>query len=116
MPIEFLPRHFSGRDEAVARLEASGCHWIDGDIKPTDLSGPAHAHPYDVEIYVLSGVFDITDCDARVTHHLEAGCKASVPADTLHAEFSPEGFTAVFGLSIDPGPLMAERAGALPAD
>lgn len=116
MPIEFLPRHFSGRDEAVARMEASGLHWIDGDIRPENLSGPAHAHPYDVEIYLLSGVFELTDCDADVTHRLVAGSKATVPADTLHAEFSPDGFTAVFGLSIDPRPLMADRAGAPRAD
>src|SRR5690349_4771527 len=102
MPIEFLPCHFADREEAVARMETRGLHWIDGDIKPKDLTGSAHAHPYDVEIYLLSGVFDLTDCDAGVTHRLEAGCKAIVPANTVHAEFSPEGFTAVFGLSIDP--------------
>jgi hypothetical protein len=116
MPIEFQPGHFVGRDEAVARMEASGLHWIDGDIKPKDLSGPAHTHPYDVEIYLLSGIFELTDCDAGVTHRLEAGGKAIVPAGTSHAEFSPDGFTAVFGLSIDPRPLMAERAAAQPAD
>jgi hypothetical protein len=116
MPIEFLSHHFTGRDEAVTRMEASGLYWIDGDIKPEDLSGPAHAHPYDVEIYLLCGVFELTDCNTGVTHRLEAGSKAVVPADTQHAEFSPEGFTAVFGLSIDPRPLMAERAAALRAD
>jgi hypothetical protein len=116
MAIEFLSRHFTGREEAIARTEASGLHWIDGDIKPKDLSGPAHAHPYDVEIYLLSGIFELTDCDAGVTHRLEAGSKAIVRAGTSHAEFSPDGFTAVFGLSIDPRPLMAERAAALRAD
>jgi hypothetical protein len=116
MSIQFLPDHFSGRSDAIAQLDASGLHWIDGDIKPADLSGPPHAHPYDVAIYLLGGVFELTDCDAGITHRLEAGCKAVVPAGTLHAEFSPEGFTAVFGLTIDPAPLMAERSRSLPAD
>jgi hypothetical protein len=110
MAIEFLPNHFAERGDAIAQLEARGLHSMEGDIKPESLSGPAHSHPYDVEIYMLGGVFELTDCDAGITHRLEAGSKTVVPADTLHAEFSPDGFRAVFGLSVDPGPMMAERA------
>jgi quercetin dioxygenase-like cupin family protein len=115
MAIEVFPGHFTDRSDALARIEASGLYVREADIEPADLSGPAHGHPYDVEIYVLGGLFELTDCDAGVTHRLEQGWKAIVPADTRHAEFSPDGFSAVFGLSIDPEPLLAERAARHPA-
>jgi hypothetical protein len=103
MAIEFLPGHFADRDDATASLKGRGLKCFESDITPASLTGEAHVHPYDVEIYMLGGVFELTDCDAARTHRLEAGSKTIVPANTRHAEFSPAGFSAVFGVSGDLG-------------
>jgi hypothetical protein len=105
MAIEFLPGQFTERSEAIAGLKARGLRCFESEIKPEGLTGDAHVHPYDVEIYMLGGVFELTDCDAGRTHRLEAGSRTIVPANTRHAEFSPAGFSAVFGVSGELGEL-----------
>jgi hypothetical protein len=116
MTIEFLPGHFAARDDALASLKGRGLQCFDSDIGPQDLTGDAHAHPFDVEIYMLDGVFELTDCDAGRTHRLERGCKAVVPAGTRHAEFTPAGFHAVFGVSGDLGDRRSDRVRPLAVD
>ena len=108
--ITFTPRHFSGRDEAVAQIKQSGLYLAEAEMSQDGLTGSAHVHPYQVNIYLLDGVLELEEPDLGLKYVLEAGSKAVVPAGTLHAETCPGRFHAVFGVSVDPDPIMAARA------
>ena len=108
--ITFTPQHFTGRDEAIAQIRDSGLYLAEAEISQDELTGNAHVHPYQVDIYLLQGVLELDEPDLGRRHLLEAGCKAVVPAGTLHAETCPKRFHAVFGVSVDPVPIMAARA------
>ena len=110
MAIEFMPGHFTSRDEAVAEIAASGLFLAEAEIEPDKLTGAAHVHPYRVEIYMLEGFFDLEEPDTGRSYRLEPGSRTVVPADTLHAESSSCRFHAFFGVSEDPAPIMAARA------
>ena len=99
MPIEVSPRHFSGREEAMAAVASDGLRCVEAEISPEQLTAEAHAHPYAVDIYMLEGKLELYEPHTGRTHRLEPGTKAVVPAQTLHQEHSPAGFRAVVGLS-----------------
>jgi hypothetical protein len=101
---------FASRDEAIALIRASGLHLAEADMGQEGLTGSAHIHPYDVDIYLLSGELELEEPRRKLRHRLTAGARALVPAGTLHAESCPGRFHAVFGVSVDPGPMMAARA------
>jgi hypothetical protein len=58
---------------------------------------------------MLDGVLELDEPQTGLRHRLQAGSRALVPAGTLHAESCPGRFHAVFGVSVDPAPLMAAR-------
>jgi hypothetical protein len=107
--ITVTPSDFTGRDEAIARVRRSGLHLAEAELSQAELTGDAHTHPYDVDIYLLEGVLELHEPETGLRHRLEAGTRAEVPAGTLHAESCPGRFHAVFGVSVDPAPLMAAR-------
>jgi hypothetical protein len=107
--ITVTPHHFTGRDEAISRVRESGLYLAEAELSQAELTGAEHVHPYDVDIYVLDGVLELYEARTGLRHRLEAGSRAQVPAETLHAESCPGRFHAVFGVSVDPAPLMAAR-------
>jgi hypothetical protein len=107
--ITVTPLHFTRRDQAIAQIRASGLHLVEAELSQDDLNGFAHVHPYDVDIYMLEGVFELDEPGTGLRHVLKAGCKAVVPAGTPHVESCPGPFKAAFGVSVDPAPLLAER-------
>jgi hypothetical protein len=108
--ITVSPDHFTDRDAAIAQIRESGLHLAEAELSQDGLTGSAHIHPYDVDIYLLDGVLELEEPKLGRRHRLTAGTRALVPAGTLHAETCPGRFHAVFGVSVDPGPLMAARA------
>ena len=113
--ITFTPKHFAGRDEAIAQINESGLYLAEAEISQDGLTSDAHVHPYQVDIYLLDGVLELDEPDAGQRHVLKAGSKAVVPSGTLHAETCPGRFHAVFGVSVDPVPIMAVRASEAPS-
>ncbi|MBW8785558.1 MAG: cupin domain-containing protein [Novosphingobium sp.] len=109
MAITFTPHHFTGRDAAVAEIEASGLRLAEAELSQAELTGAAHSHPYRVDIYLLEGVLELHEPDTGLDHRLEPGSMAIVPAGTRHAESCPGQFRAVFGVSVDPEVIMAGR-------
>ncbi len=107
--ISVAVQQFSGRDEALALVKASGLYVSEAELSQAELTGAPHAHPYDVDICLIKGVLELHDCVSSQTYRLEPGSRALVPAGTRHAETCAGRFSAVFGVSVDPVPLMAER-------
>jgi hypothetical protein len=107
--ITVVPAQFSGREEAIALIEASGLFRSEAQLSQAELTGAPHTHPYDVDIYLLEGVLELHEPNSGQVHQLEKGSRAFVPAGTLHAETCPGPFRAVFGVSVDPEPLLAQR-------
>ena len=102
MAIEVTINHFTQRDQAISEIQASGLRLVEVDITPDNLHPEPHVHPYQVDIYVLDGTFELHDTDNARTHLINAGSKATVPAGTRHSE-GPSAFRGVFGLSADRG-------------
>lgn len=113
MAIEVTPDHFTRLEQAVAEIASDGLHFLETEIAPDDLAKTAHVHAYRVDIYLLEGILDLHEPDSGRTQRLEAGSKAVVPAETLHSEYTPGGFRAAIGLSIEPA--KAINAPAVPA-
>jgi quercetin dioxygenase-like cupin family protein len=105
MAIHVTPRHFTGLEQAASQIESDGLFFLDAHISPDQLTPTAHVHPYPVELYILEGIFELHEPETGLTHRLEPGTKAVVPADTPHAEYSHEGFRAAIGLPADPAHL-----------
>jgi quercetin dioxygenase-like cupin family protein len=109
MTITMQLNHFERREQALAEIENDGLHCAEADIAPNDLTPTAHTHPFDVHIYVTQGSMRLHEPDTGRIHVLEPGSMTVVPAGTAHSEQSEAGLHAVFGLSVDPGPLMTAR-------
>jgi hypothetical protein len=107
--ITYASDQFSNREEAVALVRAAGLFLSEAELSQAELTGAPHFHPYDVDIYLVEGVLELHDVETSQTYRLEPGSRALVPAGTLHAETCPAPFQAVFGVSVDPAPIMAER-------
>lgn len=99
MAIEAVLACFSDRGDAIADIEGRGRRWIESQVTPDKLNAAAHAHPFDVELFLLEGTLDLDDPEAGMTHRLQAGSRLWVPAQTLHAEHSPQGFRAIVGMA-----------------
>lgn len=110
MTLEVKLNHFTQREQAIAEIEADGLRLVETDVPAERLIATAHSHPHRVDIYILDGIFELHDPDTGITHKLERGSKTIVRANALHAEHSPAGFRAAFGLSVDPAVAMAESA------
>jgi quercetin dioxygenase-like cupin family protein len=113
--ITVTPDSFADREEAVSKIRASGLHLAEAEMSQEGLTGSPHIHPYDVDIYLLEGELELDEPRRGLRHRLTAGTKALVPAGTLHAETCPGRFHAVFGVSVDPAPIMAARKAELAA-
>ena len=107
MAVESIPNHFTQREQAIAEIKADGLFLSETDVPADRLILTAHVHPHRVDIYMLEGVLELTDPETGRTHVLKAGSKATVRADTPHAEHSPAGFRAAFGVSVDPKTIMS---------
>jgi hypothetical protein len=110
--ITVTPDHFTEREQAISEIRESGLHLAEAELSQDDLTGSAHSHPYDVDIYLLEGVLELREPGVGLSHVLKAGSRAVVPAGTLHAETCPGRFHAVFGVSVDPATIMAARTEA----
>jgi hypothetical protein len=110
MTIDVTHNHFTLRAQAVSEIQSDGLYFIEADVDLDRLIPTPHVHPHRVDIYLLAGILELHDPGAGRTHRLEAGSKAIVRAETLHAESSPAGFRAAFGVSVDPRTLTANRA------
>ena len=109
MAIQVTPNHFTGREQALAAIAATGLRLVETDVRPENLSQTPHTHPYDVDIYILGGIMELHEPDTGRDYVLEAGTRALVPAGTLHWESSPGIFHAAFGLAVDRDVVMAGR-------
>jgi len=101
MAIEVRINHFAHRDQAISEIQASGLRLIEADVAADKLDPQSHAHPYQVDIYVLDGTFELRDMDTGHTHFITAGSKATVPAGANHSE-GPSAFRGAFGIAGDP--------------
>lgn len=101
MAIKVTTNHFAHRDQAVSEIQAGGLRLIEVDVAEDKLDSQSHAHPYQVDIYVLDGTFELRDTDTGRTHFITAGSKATVPAGARHSE-GPSAFRGVFGIAGDP--------------
>ena len=106
--ITLTPQYFEGRDEAVAHIRQRGFYLAEAELSQAQLTGSAHVHPYDVDVYLLDGVLELHEARTGLRHLLKAGSRAEVPAGTLHAESCPGPFHAIFGFSVDPASLTAD--------
>ena len=88
------------RDEqaALSALREQGLHAMALDVEPVD--NERHWHHFDAEFHILSGALALTDTSTGQVHHCEAGSRIRVPARSLHAETSHDGYRIVLGTSV----------------
>ena len=88
------------RDEqaALSALRDVGLHVMALAIEPVD--NDSHWHHFDAEFHILSGTLALTDSSTGEVHHCEAGSRIKVPARTLHAETSHDGYRIALGTSV----------------
>ena len=88
------------RDEqaALSALREQGLHAMALDVEPVD--NERHWHHFDAEVHILSGALALTDTSTGQVHHCEAGSRIRVPARSLHAETSHDGYRIVLGTSV----------------
>ena len=88
------------RDEqaALSALRDQGLHVMALDVGPVD--NESHWHQFDAEFHILSGTLALTDTATGQVHHCEAGSRVKVPARTLHAETSHDGYRIALGTSV----------------
>lgn len=84
MTIETSSGHSISEAEAIAEMARDGFAAEAKNYGPG--SNEPHAHDYDVRLYILEGIFKVTDADTGQVHSFGPGDKASVPAGTRHAE------------------------------
>jgi hypothetical protein len=106
MTIAFTSNHFTKREQAIAEIESNGLFLTEANVSAERLIPTPHVHLHSVDIYMLDGILELQDPETGKTHVLKVGCKATVPANAPHAEYSPSGFRAAFGLSVDPKTIM----------
>ena len=88
------------RDEqaALSALRDQGLHVMALDVEPVD--NDSHWHQFDAEFHILSGTLALTDTATGQVHHCETGSRVRVPARTLHAETSHDGYRIALGTSV----------------
>ena len=88
------------RDEAAAlsALRDQGLHTMALDVEP--VNNDSHWHHFDAEFHILSGTLALTDASTGEVHQCEAGSRIRVPARTLHAETSRDGYQIALGTSV----------------
>ncbi len=70
------------------------------DIPAVD--GDEHWHQFDAEFVVTAGLLRLRDVAANTVHECGPGTRVQVPAKTVHAEQSPQGYTIILGTSVTP--------------
>lgn len=83
---------------ALSALREQGLHTMALDVEPVD--NASHWHHFDAEFHILSGTLAITDVASGQVHHCKAGSRVNVPARTLHAETSHDGYRIALGTSV----------------
>ena len=99
MAITFIEQHFSSETEAQQEIEHAGLWAV--KKSPAAETNQSHWHAFDAQVYILDGVLNLTDSASGNVYACTKGCKIIVPEGTLHSE-SHEGYTALFGTSVDP--------------
>ena len=88
------------RDEqaALSALRDQGLHVMALDLEPVD--NDSHWHHFDAEFHILSGTLAFTDTATGQVHQCKAGSRIKVPARSLHAETSHDGYRIALGTSV----------------
>ena len=92
--------YFASEEQAVEEIEKRGW-WPRTMEAPPSQGGDAHWHAFSQCLYVLEGMLRISDA-AGQAHECPKGSRVTVDARTVHADLGHEGYSAVFGLSVDP--------------
>ncbi len=100
MSVRVVADFFSDADRADQDLAAHGLHRVVYDVPP--VKNTAHWHEFSTRIYILAGELNITDCASGETVRAGPGALVEVPARVLHAEYSPQGYKIIAGLSVHP--------------
>ena len=81
-------------------MQARQLHTMQLDVPPVD--NAAHWHSFDAEFLVVSGHLSLTDVRRQHVHECPPGTRVYVPARSLHAETSDQGYSIVLGTSVPP--------------
>lgn len=83
-----------------AQLRGMGLHFLTLDVPPVE--NTAHWHSFSSVFYITKGSLMLTDVTSGDVLEAGPGSRVSVPAKTLHAERSAEGYSILLGVSRDP--------------
>ena len=98
--------------EAYAQIEAAGYHAYKSDFPA--LKNDFHWHDFDSLIYITSGELKVTEQQTGETYVCGPGSKIVGTAGVAHRE-ETQGYSAILGLSVEPGALTQPVEKPLPA-
>lgn len=89
-------------EEAVAEFEALGLYTAVVNVPAAD--NDFHWHDFDSIFYILEGGLEVTDHESGEKINLVTGDRVQTTRGFAHRE-RHDGFTGVFGISVDPATL-----------
>ncbi|WP_156256373.1 cupin domain-containing protein [Sandarakinorhabdus oryzae] len=95
-------QHFTTEAQAREEIAAAGFYAMLIDV-PAERN-PLHFHDFDTKFYILKGGLQLTDGETGTSHDVRPGDRVEASAGWVHRE-AHDGFTAVFGFSVDPATL-----------
>ncbi len=98
MPFTITPDAFDSEADAVREIESRGWHALTFPAR-AEVS-EWHWHDFEALIFMLEGSMIIEFEDGREPFECRAGCRVETADRVVHREIT-DGYTAVFGLSLD---------------
>jgi len=98
MPIAIQHNTQLREAEVTTQLQAKGLHTMTLEVDP--VQNTPHWHHFDAQLYILAGDLEFTDVASNERHNCSAGSLVSIPAGSLHAEHSQQGYRIVLGTSV----------------
>lgn len=83
-----------------ADMQSRQLYTMQLDVPP--VNNAAHWHSFDAEFLVVAGHLSLTDAGSQRVHECPPGTRVWVPAESLHAEQSDQGYAIVLGTSVPP--------------
>ena len=100
MGIEVTQPGIESNQAVEAELRELGLHFLTLDVPPVE--NTSHWHSFSSVFYITTGNLQLTDVESGAVLQAGPGSRVSVPAKTLHAEHSTEGYSILLGVSRDP--------------
>ncbi len=88
-------------DSEVAPEQLADNHAFVTELSVPAIDNTLHWHSFDAQFYITDGDLILTDEHGK-RHPCGPGCMVTVPARTLHREYSRHGYQIVFGASVTP--------------